>query len=73
MVEIVAYREEWPEEFHMIGMGLRRALGGLALRIDHIGSTSVTGLPAKDVIDIHVSVVSLDAALIAAFSAAGCN
>ena len=71
MVEIVAYREEWPEEFRMIGMGLRRALGGLALRIDHIGSTSVTGLPAKDVIDIQVSVVSLDAALIAAFSAAG--
>ena len=71
MVEIVAYREEWPEEFRVIGMGLRQALGGLALRIDHIGSTAVPGLPAKDVIDIQISVAALDAALIAAMTAAG--
>ena len=30
----------------------REALGDLALRIDHIGSTSVPGLAAKDIIDI---------------------
>jgi GrpB-like predicted nucleotidyltransferase (UPF0157 family) len=32
------------------------AVGGLALRIDHIGSTSVPGLRAKDLIDIQVTV-----------------
>jgi len=71
MVEIVAYRPEWPEEFRVIGAELRRALGGLALRIDHIGSTAVPGLAAKDVIDIQISVAALDAALIAAMTAAG--
>jgi GrpB-like predicted nucleotidyltransferase (UPF0157 family) len=30
------------------------------LRIDHIGSTAVPGLPAKDVIDVQVTVASLD-------------
>ena len=43
---------------------LRQALGGLALRIDHIGSTAVPGLPAKDVIDIQITVAALDAPVI---------
>ena len=32
-------------------------VGALALRIDHIGSTSVPGLAAKDVIDTQITVV----------------
>ena len=60
MVEIVPYQENWPSEFQVIAANLRRALGELALRIDHIGSTSVPGLSAKDVIDIQVSVAALD-------------
>jgi len=39
---------------------LREALGGLALRIDHIGSTSVPGLAAKPIIDIQVSVEAFE-------------
>ena len=35
-------------------------LGGLAARIDHIGSTSVPGLAAKDIIDIQITVPDLD-------------
>src|SRR5689334_18382943 len=34
-------------------------LGALALRIDHHGSTAVPGLRAKPIIDIQVSVASL--------------
>jgi GrpB-like predicted nucleotidyltransferase (UPF0157 family) len=36
------------------------SLGELTLRIDHVGSTAVPGLAAKPVIDIQVSVVSLE-------------
>ena len=36
--------------------------GTKALRVDHIGSTAVPGLDAKDVIDIQVTVASLDVA-----------
>ena len=60
MVEIVPYQEKWPSEFQSIAASLRRALGELALRIDHIGSTSVPGLSAKDIIDIQITVAALD-------------
>jgi GrpB-like predicted nucleotidyltransferase (UPF0157 family) len=63
MVEIAPYRIEWPSEFAAIGARLRWALESLALRIDHIGSTSVPGLAAKDVIDIQVTVAVLDGPL----------
>jgi GrpB-like predicted nucleotidyltransferase (UPF0157 family) len=59
-IEIVDYRSSWPEEFRQVGASLRASLGPSALRINHIGSTSVTGLSAKDVIDVQVSVASLD-------------
>jgi GrpB-like predicted nucleotidyltransferase (UPF0157 family) len=73
MVEIVAYRPEWPGEFDQIAGELRAALGDLALRIDHIGSTSVPGLAAKDIIDVQVTVAALEPyeLLQAAFDAAG--
>lgn len=41
MIEIVPYQTSWPAEFQEIALVLRRGLVGLALRIDHIGSTSV--------------------------------
>ncbi|HEU5229365.1 MAG TPA: GrpB family protein [Ktedonobacteraceae bacterium] len=65
LIEIVAYNERWPVEFQRISAPLREALGELALRIDHIGSTSVPGLAAKDIIDVQVTVAALDAASIA--------
>jgi GrpB-like predicted nucleotidyltransferase (UPF0157 family) len=43
----------------------------LALRIDHIGSTSVPGLAAKDIIDIQVTVPALDERVTAAMGALG--
>jgi GrpB-like predicted nucleotidyltransferase (UPF0157 family) len=59
MFEIVPYKQSWPREFTQIGTTLRRGLGLLALRIDHIGSTAVPGLVAKDIIDIQVTVSAL--------------
>ncbi len=71
MVEIVDYKESWPEEFGLIAQRLRQGLGLLALRIDHIGSTSVPGLAAKDIIDIQITVAALDPELKNALVALG--
>ncbi len=38
-------------------------LGDVAVRIEHVGSTAVPGLAAKDTIDIQVSVAKMDRAL----------
>jgi GrpB-like predicted nucleotidyltransferase (UPF0157 family) len=70
-IAIVAYRLEWVEEFAAIAIGLREALGPLALRIDHIGSTAVPGLAAKDDIDVQVTVRELTGELEPAFARAG--
>ena len=41
------------------------------MRIDHIGSTSVPGLDAKDIIDVQITVAALDARFAAAMSDIG--
>lgn len=64
MITIVDHRPSWAVEFREIAKVLRSGLGEVALRIDHIGSTSVPNLCAKDVIDVQVTVESLDEGLI---------
>ena len=59
-IVILAYQLRWQDEFAAVGNRLRSALGDTALRIDHIGSTSVPGLGAKDIVDIQVTVADLD-------------
>jgi GrpB-like predicted nucleotidyltransferase (UPF0157 family) len=49
---IVDYDSRWPELFAREAGRIRGALGGRALRVEHIGSTSVPGLVAKPVIDV---------------------
>ena len=58
-ITIHAYNPLWPQEFETIRQSLQEILEGLALRIDHIGSTSVPGLGAKDVIDVQITVRAL--------------
>ena len=70
-LEIVAYRASWPSEFAEIAAPLRLALGNLATRIDHIGSTSVPWLAAKDIIDVQVAVRALDGRIAAALAPLG--
>jgi GrpB-like predicted nucleotidyltransferase (UPF0157 family) len=53
------YDPRWPAAFETEAARLRAALGALALRVDHHGSTSVPGLAAKPIIDIQVSVAVL--------------
>jgi GrpB-like predicted nucleotidyltransferase (UPF0157 family) len=59
-IVIEPYSEQWASDFASVAGRLREALGDVAVRIDHIGSTSVPGLAAKDVIDVQVGVSDLD-------------
>jgi GrpB-like predicted nucleotidyltransferase (UPF0157 family) len=59
-VIIVPYDPQWPPRFQQLAKNLRAASQSKALRIDHIGSTSIPGLAAKPVIDIQVSVAALE-------------
>jgi GrpB-like predicted nucleotidyltransferase (UPF0157 family) len=61
---VVDYNPEWPTWFAAIRDRITPALGSLALSIEHVGSTSVSGLAAKSVIDIDVVVA--DASVIPA-------
>jgi GrpB-like predicted nucleotidyltransferase (UPF0157 family) len=60
LLEICAYDPTWPSLFAALGVRLRDGLGSVALRIDHIGSTSVPGLAAKPIVDVQVSVAAFD-------------
>jgi GrpB-like predicted nucleotidyltransferase (UPF0157 family) len=53
-IVVVPYDEAWEQDFLKIKSELEEALGDLALRIEHVGSTSVKGLSAKPIIDIDV-------------------
>jgi GrpB-like predicted nucleotidyltransferase (UPF0157 family) len=60
MTTIEQYNTDWPRIFRDLGSKLRNAIGPTALRIDHIGSTSIPNLAAKPIIDIQISVSSFD-------------
>ncbi|MEU4803120.1 dephospho-CoA kinase [Actinosynnema sp. NPDC023587] len=58
--EVVAYDPTWPQQAARVAARISHATGGR--RIEHIGSTSVPGLAAKDVLDFQVAVSSLEEA-----------
>ena len=53
---IVEPDPKWPAEFEREAVTIRSALGGLIVSLEHVGSTSVPGLPAKPIVDIDVQV-----------------
>jgi GrpB-like predicted nucleotidyltransferase (UPF0157 family) len=55
-VRIVDYDPAWPERFEQERARISAALGPVARRIEHVGSTSVPGLAAKAIVDVLVSV-----------------
>ena len=56
---IAPYDSNWPDLFKTEAELLRSRLSRLVVRIEHVGSTSVSGLDAKPIIDIQVSVPTL--------------
>ena len=73
LVEIVPYDPAWPQRFDELATGIRAALGDIALAVEHVGSTSVRGLAAKDVIDIDLTVADpcAESTYVPALEAAG--
>jgi dephospho-CoA kinase len=57
---LVEPEPRWPDDARRLAARISRATGGA--RVDHIGSTAIPGMPAKDVIDLQLTVPSLDAA-----------
>lgn len=55
-VEVVPYDEDWPRQAGLLAVRLHRATGG---EVEHVGSTAVPGLAAKDVIDLQLLVGDL--------------
>jgi len=72
-IRIVNYDPQWPELFAREADRVRAALGQDALRIEHVGSTSVPGLVAKPIIDMLLVVADSadEAAYVPALEAAG--
>lgn len=59
-IVIAEYDPEWPRRFEAERRRISDALGGEAIRIEHIGSTSVPGLGAKPIVDVLVTVREAD-------------
>lgn len=59
---VATYDPEWPVRAATLIAELEEVLSPLALRVEHIGSTAVPGMAAKEVIDVQVSVDDLVAA-----------
>jgi GrpB-like predicted nucleotidyltransferase (UPF0157 family) len=55
-ITIVPYNPDWPHRFQGLATDIRTALGDTAIDLQHVGSTSVEHLAAKDVIDIDLTV-----------------
>jgi GrpB-like predicted nucleotidyltransferase (UPF0157 family) len=55
-VVVVDYDEEWPRRFDELRRMIWPVVADVALRIEHVGSTSVPGLAAKPIVDMTIVV-----------------
>jgi len=59
-VVLEKHHRKWGEAFEVEKESLKKLLGDLVLDIRHIGSTSVSGLVAKPIIDMLVAIKSME-------------
>jgi len=55
-IEVTDPDPDWPRQYSVLAARIREALGWRVLQLEHVGSTSVPGLPAKPVIDVDLTV-----------------
>ena len=59
-VRFAAYDREWPVQADEELRRLEEALGAVAVRLEHVGSTAVPGLAGKPILDLQLSVAAID-------------
>lgn len=59
-VKVSPYSPNWVKEFEAEKKRLIDMFGSRIIAVEHIGSTSIPGMPSKPIIDILVAVKSLD-------------
>ena len=59
-VRLEKSNKEWKESFEIEKENLEKIFKGIALKIEHVGSTSIEGISAKPIIDIAVAVKKLN-------------
>jgi GrpB-like predicted nucleotidyltransferase (UPF0157 family) len=59
-IRIVEYDSAWPIAASQELGRIRAAVGPTAVRLEHVGSTSVPGLAAKPILDLQLSVASIE-------------
>jgi GrpB-like predicted nucleotidyltransferase (UPF0157 family) len=57
-IVVVDYDPEWPRQFDRVREALLAAAAGIAVSVEHVGSTAVPGLASKPVIDVDLVVES---------------
>jgi GrpB-like predicted nucleotidyltransferase (UPF0157 family) len=55
-IRVVDYDERWPSHFEQIKLIVWPAIHDIAIRMEHVGSTSVPELAAKPIIDVDIVV-----------------
>ncbi|MDB4984615.1 MAG: yqkA [Patescibacteria group bacterium] len=60
LVKLVEYDPQWPFLFEKEKTSLKELLGDKVLSIEHIGSTSIPGVPSKPILDIDIAISSLN-------------
>ena len=59
-VKLEKHNNNWKDDFNIEKDNLEKLFGDVALKIEHIGSTSLNEIMAKPIIDIAVGLRSLD-------------
>jgi GrpB-like predicted nucleotidyltransferase (UPF0157 family) len=59
-IRIVDYDPKWPARARRELRRIGDALGSVAARLEHVGSTAVPGLAAKPILDLQLSVAAVE-------------
>ena len=59
-IKIVNYNPQWENQFLELKSLYLKALGDKILKVEHVGSTSISGLKSKPVIDIDIVIKNYD-------------
>jgi GrpB-like predicted nucleotidyltransferase (UPF0157 family) len=55
-IYLAPYDPDWPAQYAAEAAKIRAAIGHRAIALEHVGSTSIPGMPAKPIIDIVLCV-----------------